>query len=311
MFRKFILLGLGLCLLASCSVKKPLVFSDDLLPQCHCEGKGDFTLVIEAGMGCWSLFYQPLANELKKEYRVCLIDRPGYASDKVSSLAPTANQVAQSIVQVLAKQSIDKHIILVGHSLGGLHVRAFQHLYPEKVDGIVLLDAASSSQFQELPKEFYEILEKQSRDLNKVIEIAQKGYLKYSKKRIPTYGLPQEMLEEYYEVTTTPEYYYSMLLEVKAFEQNLKRVGEIPSLGDLPLLVIASANSIDEEVLPVKNKNYPYLEHNKIWLELQEGLAKQSTNSTFVVSQANHYLMLEDSQFIAQTIKEWISEVAK
>jgi pimeloyl-ACP methyl ester carboxylesterase len=296
------LMALTIVLLAACSTPREISTSYDLLPNCFCEGEGDFTIVMDAGMGNWSLFYQPVFQELKKKTKVCLIDRPGYAMESVSLNSRDAKTIAAEIDETLQQNGITDNIILVGHSLGGLHVRMYQSLFPEKVRGMILLDSAHPDQFNRLPEEFYNLQVKQARSLEKVIKLAQKDYLKYSKGRIPTFGLPDSLLSDYYEVTTQPEYYYTMKMEVLGFDNSLNQVENLKDLGNLPLLVIGSNNSIDAAILPGKLKNYPFHEHNRIWLELQKELSDLSTNSVFIESSKNHYLNVTDSDLITEQI---------
>jgi pimeloyl-ACP methyl ester carboxylesterase len=297
-----VLLAFTTILIISCSAPREIVKSKDLSPNCHCEGEGNYTIVMEAGMGNWSLFYQPVFQELKKTTKVCIIDRAGYAMDAVSSNPRDAKTIAFEIEKALVQNRITDSIILVGHSLGGLHVRMYQSLFPEKVKGMILLDAAHPNQFDRLPKAFQELQNQQAKSVDKVIKLAQKDYLKYSKGKIPTFGIPDSLLANYYKVTTQPEYYYSMKMEVLEFENSLNQVENLNDLGSLPLLVIGSNSSMEEAILPGKLKNYPFEEHNKIWLELQKELSQLSSNSTFIESNQNHYLNITDNELVVEQI---------
>ncbi len=289
-------------LVVSCSAPREIIKSKDLSPNCHCEGNGNYTIVMEAGMGNWSLFYQPVFQELKKNTKVCIIDRAGYAMDTVSSNARDAKTIAFEMKKMLEQNRITDNVILVGHSLGGLHVRMYQSLFPEKVKGMILLDAAHPNQFDRLPKAFQELQNQQAQSLDKVIKLAQKDYLKYSKGKIPTFGIPDSLLSNYYKVTTQSEYYYSMKMEVLEFKTSLNQVKNLNDLGSLPLLVIGSNSSMEEAILPGKLKKYPFEKHNKIWLELQEELSHLSSNSTFIESNQNHYLNITDSELVIEQI---------
>ncbi|MFN6944792.1 MAG: alpha/beta fold hydrolase [Cytophagaceae bacterium] len=303
-----LLVSLTVILFFSCSEPKEIIKSPHLQQHCYCEGEGKYTLVLDAGMGNWSLFYQPLFQKLKVNNKVCLIDRPGYNMDTVTTLPRDLVTVATELNDILIKQGILSNVILVGHSLGGLHVRMYQSMFPDKVMGLVLLDAAHSEQFTRLPMEFYDIMKNQPQQLDKVIQIAQKGYLKYGKGKIPTFGLPENLLNQYYAVATQPEYYYSMKLEVEYFEDNLKKAVALTQLNDLPLLVIGSKNSMDKTILPIKSKDYPYIEHNKIWFELQKDLSRLSSNSTFITSKENHYLNVTDPELVYAAMTNWLSK---
>ena len=298
-------------LLLSCSVPREIIKTPDAAPTCHCEGNGSVTLVLEAGMGNWSLFYQPIFQELKKDYKICLIDRPGYDSKIVPTHPRDAQNIAIELQELLSENNIVNNLILVGHSMGGLHVRMFQSLYPEQVEGIVLLDAAHPDQFDRLPQAFHNILEQQTISLNKTIKLAQKDYLKYGKKKIPTFGLPDSLLTRYYQVTTGPEYYCTMQAEIIGFKESLTQVEKLNDLGELPLLVIGSKNSMEPSILPSKSKDYPFEEHNEVWYELQQELSKLSSNSTFIGSSQNHYLHLTDNKLVTEQIKLFLNKTFK
>ena len=290
----------------SCTTPREIIKSSEILPNIQTIGNGEYTLVMDAGLGDWSIFYKPLADKLSKDYQVCLIDRAGYAMNSVTTQPRDANTIAKEMNKVLTEKGITNNIILVGHSLGGLHVRMYQSLYPEKVKAIILLDAANPNQFKRLPKEFEELKNNQIKSLDKVIKLAQKDYLKYSKGKIPTFGLPKNLLDEYYSVTTQPEYYYTMQKETEWFEKSLKQVGQLKSLGSLPLLVIASKNSMNKDLLPGKIENYPFELHNKTWLKLQKELSKLSDNSTFITTEKSHYFIVTDTKLVFQSIIQFL-----
>jgi pimeloyl-ACP methyl ester carboxylesterase len=55
--------------------------------------------------------------------------------ESVSLNSRDAKTIAAEIDETLQQNGITDNIILVGHSLGGLHVRMYQSLFPEKVKG--------------------------------------------------------------------------------------------------------------------------------------------------------------------------------
>ena len=197
-----ILLAITVILITSCSSQKEILKSKNISSNCHCEGSGSVTLVMDAGMGNWSLFYQPIFQELKKTTKVCIINRAGYAMDTVSLNPRDAKTVALELEKTLKQSGVSDNIILVGHSLGGLHVRMYQSLFPKKVKGMILLESAHPNQFNRLPQAFHDLQKRQANSLDRVIKLAQKDYLKYSKGKIPTFGMPDSLLEDYYKIST-------------------------------------------------------------------------------------------------------------
>src|SRR5207248_692878 len=73
--------------------------------------------------------------------RVCAYDRAGFAW---SDPGPAINGVGQTMDDLhllLQTAGINPPYVLVGHSIGGLFVRAYQRRYPKDVVGMVLVDA--------------------------------------------------------------------------------------------------------------------------------------------------------------------------
>ena len=128
----------------------------------HCSGSGPApTVVLEAGAGANSANFEKVQTQLEKLTRVCSYDRAGLGkSDK-----PKGEQTETGIVDDLHQLLLEVHepgpYLLVGHSLGGVYVRAFQMRYPKLVKGLVLIDSSHEEQLNrftalspELGKEF-------------------------------------------------------------------------------------------------------------------------------------------------------------
>lgn len=274
--------------------------------SCKCSGSGQETLVLEAGMGGWSIMYKPLIAFLEKDFRVCVIDRDGYSGYSKSEKSDSES-ISREIYGALKMVGINYPVILIGHSFGGLNVRLFQHLYPDLVKGMILLDATHPDQFDRLPVQFRELKERQPEQMKKVEKIAKKGHLKYSKKSIPTFGLPEEYLEEYYSVTMQPFYYRTYYNEVRHFDLSLSQVSKIKNSISIPLLVLSSENSMDKESMPGKNKKYPYAQHNLSWLELQQELTHVGVNSEWKVIDGNHYFFISNPEETGLNIKDFLN----
>ncbi|MDP2713424.1 alpha/beta fold hydrolase [Rheinheimera sp.] len=104
-------------------------------------GAGDYTLLVESGVGMGVGYWQPLLADLAKlNVRTIVYSRAGNGqSGSVDdiSLQASNNRLAQLLKIIKAD---DNKLILLGHSFGALHVRTFAGSHPEKVAGIVLLD---------------------------------------------------------------------------------------------------------------------------------------------------------------------------
>lgn len=272
---------------------------------CECIGTGDATLVLDAGLGGWSVMYRPLSNYLEKHYKVCLISRDGYAGFLKGSKRDSKT-VASEILEALKSQGINDSIIFIGHSWGGINARVFQSEYPERVKALILLDATHPAQFNRLPEAYNEIKEKQPKRMLRVEKLASKGYLKPGMKSIPTFGLPEEYLDEYYAVTTQDFYYNTYYHEIMCFDNSMQQVAAINEKMHIPLLVLSARNNMDKESMPGKSKKYPFDLHNLVWLQLQEELCLISSDSEWKIIEGNHYFMLSNPEETARIIMNFI-----
>ncbi|MBK6905546.1 MAG: alpha/beta hydrolase [Saprospirales bacterium] len=263
------------------------------------------TLVIDAGMGNWSLFFHPLAEELKKFSKVCLINRSGYVRPHSGATATDGFSIARQMKKVLEQQGISEQIILVGHSLGGLHVRCFQHLFPGQVAGMVLLDAAHPSLLEVMPQ-VKANLKQQIRMVRVITVLAWAGLLRFAKSSIPTFGLQPALHDSYYKVTTRARYYRTYGSEMQNFESNLALGKTLGSLGDLPLLIISSPYGLNK---PLAENSSTEMKEDTLWMSLQEDFARLSSRSRFVKSTGDHFLHLTDTGFVAGAIREFYCDI--
>lgn len=104
-------------------------------------GAGDYTLLVESGVGVGVDYWQPLLADLAKlNVRTIIYSRAGNGqSGSVDDISLQASNRRLALLLQTIKADNDK-LILLGHSFGALHVRIFAGSHPEKVAGIVLLD---------------------------------------------------------------------------------------------------------------------------------------------------------------------------
>ena len=103
---------------------------------------GQPVLVFENGMGMGLGNWNTITDSLAIDAPVFLYDRQGVEkSEKVFQL-PTPQKIAANLRSILTELKIEPPYILVGHSMGGVYVRAFAGYYPNDVAGLVFVDPA-------------------------------------------------------------------------------------------------------------------------------------------------------------------------
>ena len=103
-------------------------------------GQGPVTLVLAAGAGLTSGTWSGVLPRLTSEARVVTFDRPGLGRSLPGRAPRTPTRIATELHEVLQSLGVTGPIVLVGHSMGGVHVLRYATLHPARVAGVVLLD---------------------------------------------------------------------------------------------------------------------------------------------------------------------------
>lgn len=109
----------------------------------HSQGAGEPTVVLEAGLAATSLSWSYVQPEVAKFTRVCSYDRAGLGWSGTGRAPRTVQAMVAELKLLLHKAGFRGPFILVGHSFGGLLIRAYAAFYPEDVAGLVFVDPVS------------------------------------------------------------------------------------------------------------------------------------------------------------------------
>ena len=112
----------------------------------ECRGEGEPTVILEAGLGAagTSEFFG-FIDRVASGARVCTYDRAGTGESDERPVGEhvTARLMAVDLHRLLETLGVPLPVVLVGHSYGGMPVRAFEGAYPADVAGMVLIDVSS------------------------------------------------------------------------------------------------------------------------------------------------------------------------
>lgn len=117
-----------------------------------CAGQGAPTVIFESSGLSSSTEWEKLLPEVGKEHRACAYDRPGMGWSEPVSGDRTASDFVEELRGALTAAGEKPPYVLVGHSAGGVLVRAFAAAHPGDVAGLVLVDSATASVFARWPK---------------------------------------------------------------------------------------------------------------------------------------------------------------
>ena len=112
----------------------------------NCVGEGSPTVILESGSGATSVDWANIQPEVANTTRVCAYDRAGSGWSETGPGPGDPQQIAGELHTLLGNAGIDGPYVLVGHSFGGLYVRMYAELYPNEVEGMVLVDSSHPEQ---------------------------------------------------------------------------------------------------------------------------------------------------------------------
>jgi pimeloyl-ACP methyl ester carboxylesterase len=103
-------------------------------------------LVLLAGLGNTAHVFDDFAPKLTSEYHVYGITRRGFGASSVPASGYSADQLGDDVLVVLNALKLDRPV-LAGHSIAGEELSSVATRHPERVAGLIYLDAGYSNAF--------------------------------------------------------------------------------------------------------------------------------------------------------------------
>lgn len=109
------------------------------------------TVILEAGLGDFSVEWSLVQPGVARFARVCSYDRAGDGWSELGPHPRTFRQIVYELHTLLERGGEQPPYVLVGHSYGGWLVRLYQATYPSEVVGMVLVEAGANDPWRMLP----------------------------------------------------------------------------------------------------------------------------------------------------------------
>lgn len=133
-------------LLTSCASNRPSVKHDVALSfdseriAYNVIGNGNTTLIFVHGWSCDGRYWHKQVPAFANEYQIITVDLAGHGHSSLNRSNFSTLSFAKDVKAVIDKENVNK-AILVGHSMGGGVITEVTRLMPEKIVGIIGIDA--------------------------------------------------------------------------------------------------------------------------------------------------------------------------
>ena len=262
----------------------------------QCAGAGSPTVVLDAGLGGTSLDWKLVQPQLSQITRVCAYDRAGMGWSDSGPAPRSPAQLAGEQHTLLGNAGIAGPYILVGQSLAGKNVRLFALQHPDEVAGMVLVDARSEVVDEHTSPEEVQAFRREVATQSNYYRLARALGL------VRLFGASQVEMAAVSDVTRMEIALFASSqhgLDATAAEA-LERASSddqlqaAPSLGDLPLIVLAAGES---------------MEHLPYWPEAQRRMAELSTNGRLIVVEGSgHAIHWEQPALVVGAVQQVIAQ---
>jgi pimeloyl-ACP methyl ester carboxylesterase len=262
----------------------------------HCVGQGSPTVVLDAGLGEFSLAWGAVQPQAATSTRVCAYDRAGLGWSEPGPSQRSPQQFAAELHMLLTKSGERGPYVLVAHSISGKTARLFASQHPNEVAGMVLVDARHEAVDERLTLEQLTAEDDQQRQFQNMIKwMARFGLVRllwapaWPSVQPGSENLSPETRSAIGVLQARPRQIENALAEGAARTDSNSLLRSAAPLGDKPLIVLASAQSID---------------HLPFWEEAQQVMTGLSSNSRLIVAPSGHAVHFQQPGLVVQSIHQ-------
>ena len=272
-----------------------------------CTGEGSPTLVLDAGLGNDSLIWANVQPELSKVTRVCSYDRAGFGWSEPRPDPRDAGRIAHELHRLLNEAGVTGSVVLMGHSISGLYIRAYAASYPRSVSGLVFVDSSTPLQEDRFPAEVAQVFKNESMEFQKLEWLYILGIPRVMGQCRPEEGFKESVRKMIAEDQCRPSLFAAIAQEDKSFRQSGNETIHTGPFGDLPILIFSEdpEHSPPSDIPPQAAQSV-----SKVWNEMQEELKDLSTRSRRIIAKGSgHYVQIDRAELLIEKVTNLIKDI--
>ena len=278
------------------------------------QGEGSPVVLLNAGLGNWSYYWTLVQPAVAEFTRVVAFDRAGLGGSEPGDLPRDANLIVAELEAFLSAADIPPPYILVGHSLGGFHVRLFAYRHPERVAGVVFVDSRHEDMESPDPSGASP-LARIGTALVAGINAATLSLARTPLARPFIHrrfrALPLDVRQELIQGLATRQHARVMQQETDARDANKKLIRETAAANafpDVPVVAISAAGPQVQRLVQMSSRvlKRPFDElWEEEWLSLQRKNARLSPRGQHVLAHnSGHDIPLDEPHVVVAAIRQ-------
>jgi pimeloyl-ACP methyl ester carboxylesterase len=280
-------------------------------------GAGGPAVVFESGISATCLSWVQVRAEVEGFARACTYDRAWLGWSEPSNTPRTMSAIVADLHALLEAAEIPRPYILVGHSFGGMLVRAYAASYPGYVAGLLLVDPLSPSEWLSPPAPHLRMLRygvKLSRRGAWLARIgvvrAALGLLMAGGRRVPQFiakvgsGRGESVISRLVgEVRKMPEETWPMVRSHWCLPRTF--LGMAGYLHSLPIssaeaMALGETGAIPVTVLSAANATHEQLQEREAWARLSP------RGKHIRARKSGHWIQLDEPELVVEAIRDML-----
>lgn len=256
----------------------------------YCTGHGSPAVIIDSGMGGFSLEWLNIQTRLSQYSQVCTYDRAGYGWSEPGPLPRTTQQITKELHSLLVNAEIPAPYILVGHSFGGYTMRYYASTFPKQVVGMILVDSSHPEQFARIP----------GLRVSTEPQPAKRWTITFSHPVIPD-NYPERAKLSALLLMSTAKALYTRQQEMESFRLSAYEVAMANNMPDIPLTVISHGKHIWPKT-DIGDRS------EQAWSELQNELCKLTSYSDHeIAATSGHLIHLDQPNLVSNAVIKMVT----
>lgn len=261
-------------------------------------------MVVVTALGSPALEWAHIQRAVAGRTASYLYDRAGLGWSEPGPWPRTAGRLADELDQLLRSADIAPPYVLVGHSLGGHVARLYAARHPERLAGMVLVDASH----EDMDRRLVRILGWQAGAAGRwmhaarvrlrplgLLRVAARVGLATGRQEVAVREFPPDWVEAGAVLTLDSKRRRAVVQELVAFSRSAGQVGaQAGSLGRLPLAVLSGGFKGRER-------------YEAVWPALQAELTQLSEHATQTFApHTGHHVHLDDPDLVVRVIRDFL-----